>query len=96
MKETRSGKYGKFYGRLLNKIIDLLPESQKEDYRERLLTELKRYDPSVKIKELDDVNKLDIDFPEHLARLVKEGLHLMYQAQTSCRALEFILIELEK
>ena len=35
--------------------------------------------------------KLDIENPEHLARLIKEGIHLMYQKQTASHVLNSLL-----
>jgi hypothetical protein len=37
--------------------------------------------------ELSDIVDIDMNQPEHLARLVKEGIHLMYQKQTAARVL---------
>jgi len=90
-KETRAGKYGRFLAVWINYTIT----SYDNRYRKRFLEELKRYSfkPRKKdeprhegcILELEDIAELDMNNPEHLAKLVKEGFHLMYQKSTSTR-----------
>jgi len=41
--------------------------------------------------ELKDIDKMDINNPCELAKLVKEGLHLMYQKNTSEDVLSSLL-----
>lgn len=68
-----------------------------EQYRTRFLRELERYplDPkNGKVYELSDIEALDITNPEHLARLIKEGIHLMYQKETASHALNALFTEL--
>ncbi len=98
MRETRAGKYGRNLAIWINHAIEGLPEEQREDYKTRFLTELETYSfiPRKKeqprnkgcIHELSDLTEVEINNPEHLAMLVKEGIHLMYQKRTSARVLE--------
>ena len=41
--------------------------------------------------ELKGIENVNLDNPVHLARLVKEGIHLMYQKQTSRKVLYSLL-----
>ena len=43
------------------------------------------------INELEGIEECDIRNPEHLARLVKEGIHLMYQKNTSEKIIRYLL-----
>jgi len=88
--ETRAGKYGRLLAVWIEYTISTLPNSS---YRTAFLEELKKYSykPRKKgeprnegcISELDRVSELKIQNPVHLAKLVKEGLHLMYHKKTS-------------
>jgi len=40
------------------------------------------------IHELSNLTKVEINNPKHFARLVKEGVYLMYQKQTSAKVLD--------
>lgn len=98
MKEARAGKYGRNLASWIDFTIDTIPKAQRDDYRARFLKELSRYSlkPRKKgqphnegcVHELSDIVDVDISNPEHFARLVKEGIHLMYQKQTSARVLD--------
>jgi hypothetical protein len=97
MSETRAGKYGRILARWIDYTINTLPESQRENYRLRFLGELNNYSLIPRkigqprnegcVNELSDLVNVDIANPEDFARLVKEGIHLMYQKQTSARVL---------
>ena len=97
MSETRAGKYGRNLAVLLCCVLESKPES----YRKRFLNELQTYSfeprkqgmplSSGCVKELESIEQVDLDNPRHLARLVKEGIHLMYQKQTARRALYALL-----
>ncbi|MFH1711479.1 MAG: hypothetical protein ABH840_04165 [Nanoarchaeota archaeon] len=87
--ETRAGKYGRFLaGFILNYI------SEREDYKERFLKEFRKYSDKQRkrgeprnsgcVFELDGLDDFD-GSPESLAKLLKEGIHLMYQKQTGRR-----------
>lgn len=99
-KETRAGKYGRFLAvwvehTICEQIKRCPMDYQKEDYRKRFLHELCQYsfEPrkkgSPKIQgckwELESLDDFSISGPEELAKLVKEGIHLMYQKQTAAR-----------
>lgn len=95
--ETRAGKYGRF----LAVWVDYTISQQKPGYRSKFLEELKKYSlrPRKKgepkhegcVLELECLGELNIEQPEHLAKLVKEGIHLMYQKQTSAKTLSSLL-----
>ena len=90
--ETRSGKYGRF----LSVWIHYTLSQQSPEYRIKFLEELKRYsvNPRKKgeprnegcVSELEGLSELEIQNPEQLAKLIKEGFHLMYQKKTSANA----------
>ena len=96
-KETRAGKYG----RNLALVLDYILEAKKESYRREFLKEIKNYSLEPRkegspkssgcVNELENIENLDMNNPQHLARLVKEGIHLMYQKQTSKRVLDSLL-----
>jgi hypothetical protein len=87
--ETRAGKYGRFFSVWIRYTLD----QQNAEYRLKFLEELNKYsfrsrkkgEPKNEgcVSELEGLSELDIQNPEHLAKLVKEGLHLMYQKKTS-------------
>jgi hypothetical protein len=95
--ETRAGKYGRFLAVWIKYTID----QQAPGYQSKFITELKRYSIKPKKKEeprnegctleLEGIYKLDIKNPKHLAKLVKEGIHLMYQKRTSAKTLSSLL-----
>lgn len=101
MRETRAGKYGRNLAILLNHTINTVPIEQRADYRTRFLEELKKYsfEPRQKgqpqnsgcIHELAHLTEIDTGNPEDLARLVKEGVHLMYQKSTAALVLSALL-----
>jgi hypothetical protein len=96
--ETRSGKYGRFLAQWVNETIAGQPAERQPSYLASFLTELATYSLTPRyagqsrnegcVKELEDIDILDLDNPAHLAKLVKEGFHLMYQKDTSRRVLE--------
>ena len=98
MKETRAGKYGRKLAIWVNRTIEGMSEGQTEDYKTRFLSELETYSLTPRksgqplndgcVHELSGLTEVDIRNPEHLAMLVKEGIHLMYQKQTSAKVLD--------
>lgn len=98
MKETRAGRYGKNLAIWIDYTIETIPEDLREVYRARFLEELGTYSLKPRkngqplnegcIHELSDLVNVDLSGPEDFARLVKEGVHLMYQKQTSARVLK--------
>lgn len=97
MKETRAGKYG----RNMAVLLDYILEQRNIKYRKAFLNELQTYclEPRKKgtppgmgcVNELEDLDNIELNNPRHLARLVKEGIHLMYQKQTAKRVLYSLL-----
>ncbi len=97
MTETRAGKYGRNLAVWIDFTIDTMPESSRNEYRARFLEELSTYSLKPRkngqprnegcVHELSDLIDVEISNPEQFARLVKEGVHLMYQKQTSARVL---------
>jgi hypothetical protein len=95
MKETRAGKYGRNLAIWANYTINTIPESMRQEYITRFLDELAMYSFEPRkngqphnegcVHELSDLTEIDISSPEQFARLVKEGVHLMYQKKTSAR-----------
>jgi len=98
MKETRAGKYGRNLAIWIGHTIERIPKEEREGYKTRFLEELKTYSLTPRkngqprnegcVHELSELEKVDPGNPEHLARLVKEGIHLMYQKDTSSRVLD--------
>lgn len=101
MPGTRAGKYGKYLAMWINFTIDSMPL----DYRTRFLSELRTYSFEPRkngeavnsgcVHELDDLADADITNPEHLAKIVKEGIHLMYQKQTARKVMGSLLEKLK-
>ena len=95
--ETRAGKYGRF----LAVWIKYTTSQQDPKYKLKFIKELKKYSfrPRKKgesrhegcVLELEYLSDLDIQNPKHLAKLVKEGIHLMYQKKTSAKTLLSLL-----
>jgi hypothetical protein len=101
MSETRAGKYGKHLGDLVEFVVDSQPIDERSRYKDEFLAELGNYSSTPRKKgepanegcvhELSGIEVIDFNNPMHLALLVKESLHLMYQKQTSARALESLI-----
>ena len=93
MEETRGGKYGRCLASWIGYTINTIPEGKKEDYRTRFLKELDNYSFKPRkvgeplndgcVHELKDIEHINVQSPEDLAILVKEGIHLMYQKNTA-------------
>jgi hypothetical protein len=102
MEETRTGKYG----RNLAVLVSYVLESFSDDYRRRFDCEMRRYSFKGRKRgerknsrndyELEGIEEVDIENPEHLARLLKEGMSLMYQKDTARRTLSALFSYLEK
>jgi hypothetical protein len=98
MKETRGGKYGRNLAIWIDYTFMTIPERCRAEYRRRFLKELNAYSLKPRksgnpqnegcVKELSDLTEVEIGKPEQFARLVKEGIHLMYQKRTSARVLD--------
>jgi hypothetical protein len=105
MAETRVGRYGRNLAIWVEYTIRTLPEQQRSIYAARFIKELKTYSFKPKRKEqppnegcvheLSDLICVDVRKPRDLARLVKEGMHLLYQKETSARVLKELLSYLE-
>ncbi len=105
MKEGRSAKYGRCLSSWVNFTIQSFPEEIRRDYKARFLEELKRYSFAKRKKgshfnegcayELSGLEEVDIRNPGHLARIVKEGINLMYQKGTAKNVLGSLVSNLE-
>ncbi|MDP1729115.1 MAG: hypothetical protein Q8L27_02850 [archaeon] len=81
--------------------MDYVLESRTRRYRRKFLNELQTYclEPRKErmppgngcVCELEDLEKINLDNPQQLAKLIKEGIHLMYQKQTARRVLYSLL-----
>jgi hypothetical protein len=99
MIETRAARYGRNLGAWVGFTISVAvpDEDLRIDYKRRFLRELNIYSLTPRrngepanegcMHELSDLVDIDLKSPEQFARLVKEGIHLMYQKQTSARVL---------
>ena len=106
MKQTRAAKYGKNLGVWIEHTISALPEEQQEEYASRFCQELRTYSFQPRkngtppnegcVHELSDLAVIDLKNPEHFAKLVKEGIHLMYQKGTAGRVFTSLLGYLQK
>jgi len=103
--ETRAGKYGRFLAEFVLSYVRGLPERVRGDYERRFLVEFNNYSDVPRkegepvnagcVYELLNMGSFDSGNPEQLARVMKEGLHLMYQKQTSRRCREGFLERFE-
>lgn len=75
---TRSGLYGRYLGMMVNYIVENQDEMEKEEYRQKVVEEIKEFDPKDSERELREIEKFEVEEPEDLAKVVKEGMHLMY------------------
>jgi hypothetical protein len=101
MGETRPGKYGRNLAIWVNYTISAIPKSCRAEYRSRFLAELKNYSFAPRRKgtpinsgciyELESIVACDVTNPEDLAKLVKEGIHLLYQKQTAAKVIVALL-----
>jgi hypothetical protein len=101
MDETRAGKYGRFLALWINYTINTIPPRNREQYRANFIKELRDYSFEPRKKgqprnsgcnlELEDMAEINPQSPEELARLIKEGIHLMYQKQTAAKVMTSLL-----
>jgi hypothetical protein len=88
---------------LINSIIDNMPEN--ENYRKLFLEELNKYSLEGRKKgekpssgcvyELDNINEINPLNPDDVSKLVKEGIHLMYQKGTAKLVLKALIENLK-
>ena len=93
MKESRAAKYGRFLAAWVDWSVQKIPEHQRECYKSRLMNEIKTFSFKPRRKgesvnegckwELEEIIELSVENPESLGRMVKEGIHLMYQKGTA-------------
>ncbi len=101
MKETRAAKYGRNLAVLVNYVISTIPAPKRAHYRSMFVTELANYSFEPRRKgekpnsgctyELRNIERCHISSPWDLAKLVKEGIHLMYQKGTAKRVIDSLL-----
>jgi hypothetical protein len=103
----RAATYGQVLADWVVYTINTIPETGRESYKSKLVEELKNYsfEPRKKgeqrnatdIPELEGiVGGFDVQNPKHVAKLIKEGIHLMYQKGTAKRVLESLLEKLSQ
>lgn len=104
MKETRAGKFGRFFSSIIEYIFDTIPDG--ENYKTKFLEEM--YDFSFQPRkkgeakhkgcrwELDGIDNPNIKDPVITAKTVKEGIHLMYQKGTQKLTIEAMKKKLEE
>jgi len=100
----RHSEYGKNLAIWIEYTLQQIPGGQRGEYRKRFFKELKKFSfkPRPKgtppnsgcIHELDDLAEVNIENPEEFARLVKEGIHIMYQKETQKRIYDALLEQL--
>ena len=101
MGETRAGKYGRYLAGWVNHTIASIPKNQRKVYRARFIEELNKYSFKTRrngqarnsgcVYELESVERSGVDNPEDLAKLVKEGIHLLYQKRTAAKVMGSLL-----
>jgi len=109
-KSDRAKKYGTGLGQIiyfvLDNIIEYIPEHEKNEYKTRFIEEFKNYSFTPRkenepinsgcVHELIDIEEIDIQTPEHLAKILKEGIHLMYNKSTAKNVSDNFLKIIEK
>ena len=85
--------------------IGMIPEEERDSYRSRLVDELRKYSFQARKKgeppnrgcvyELDGTDEIDMDDPCDLGKLIKEGIHLMYQKRTAAKVLDSLIDNLD-
>ena len=102
--EARTVRYARFLAEFYSCFFELIDPENKE-YKKRFLLELRNYSDVPRkrgeprnegcVRELEGI-EFDATNPEHAAKLLKEGLHLMYQKQTSKRVLDCLIENLNR
>lgn len=93
-KQERQRKYGSCLGLWVYYTIQTLPKNKRKRYKSKFIKELKNYSFKTRRKgeprnegcvlELEDIiDTFEVKNPEHLARLVKETLHIFYNKSTA-------------
>lgn len=106
MKKGRAQKYGESLAFLLKYVIDTIPQSDRINYTILFFNELNKYSFENRckghpinegcIREIDDIDQFNVKNPEHLAKLIKESIHLMYQKGTSKRVMNSLSDKLKE
>ena len=101
--ETRGGEYGRNLALFVDYTIRTIAQSERDRraYRERFVAELKKFSFETRkkgapvnsgcVRELDGIDEVDVRNPKQLARLIKEGIHLMYQKGTARKVMASLL-----
>jgi hypothetical protein len=99
--ETRGAKYGRNLAVLVCFVLEHIPSEKRIVYKRDFLDELQSYSLAGRKKgmppgggcvcELESIEKADLRNPREFAKLIKEGIHLMYQKRTSARVLYALL-----
>lgn len=91
MNQTRAGRYGNNLAAWVDYTITTIPESQRQSYKSLFLKEIKAYS-----FEPEHLSRCNIKNPKDLAKIVKEGINLMYQKKTARRAIESLIESLSQ
>lgn len=94
MIKGRFEKLGRFDACLVNSIIELLPSYiDKKLYRENFFEEFNNYSDKGRkrgepenegcVRELENIEEIDIENPVHLAKWLKEHLQTKYQKRNA-------------
>lgn len=93
MKEGRAAKYGRFYAGLVNYVVRTFPEEDRDGYKSGLIQEVELFSFEPRRQgellnkgctwELEGIDEICMEHPEHFGKLIKEGMHFMYQKGTA-------------
>ncbi|MAG20070.1 hypothetical protein CL618_01415 [archaeon] len=102
----RATDYGRNLAVEINYVFETIPESEREEYIAKFLTEFRDFSFEGRKQgepvnegcnwELIDIDEIDVRNPEEYARLKKESIHLMYQKGTAGRVYDSVLEKLLK
>lgn len=103
-KENRTERYGRALANWINFTIGSIPETEKTVYRQTVIEGLenfavvprKRGEPNGNSCELEGMEEIEIRNPENLVKIIREGIHLMYQKDIARRVVKATLQELKR
>jgi len=91
IKEGRYNKLGRFDAEFFEQFIEILPSDIRGEYRKLFLEEIEKYSDKGRrkgepenegcIRELENIEKMDIFNPEIVGKWIKEHQHTKYQKE---------------